>query len=84
MKHIKKILLSSLFIGLTACSEEDRTIKVEHEGAIDIKALEEEKEKYRKESEERKIKRAEREAKQAERRAEIAARRAAEAEAKGE
>jgi len=37
-------------LGLSACSEEDRSIKVEHEGAVDIKPLKEEKEKYRAET----------------------------------
>ena len=83
MKCIKVLLLSSLIIGLTACSEEDRTVKVEHEGVVDIKGAKEEKEKYDRISEENKLKRAEREAKRAERRAKIAAERAAEAAAKG-
>jgi len=72
-----KVMMLILGLGLAACSEEDRTIKVEHEGVIDIKAAKEEKEKYRKLAEDSKAKLAEIDAKRAERRAKIAAERAA-------
>ena len=42
MKTTKLILLSTLVFGLSACSEEERTINVEHEGQISIKEFEEE------------------------------------------
>ena len=42
MKTTKQLLLlTTLVFGLSACSEEERTINVEHEGQISIKELEE-------------------------------------------